>query len=117
MNIEIFSHRKARSDSVIKSLSLEAQDELREYAHGRSLVAVQKWLVEQHQVKPALSAISTFLAEFRMKEQREEYSGALHGLVAPLESDCPDLTPEELKAATTPQPTGGPKERPHDRFH
>jgi Ca2+-binding EF-hand superfamily protein len=30
--------------------------------------------------------------------------------------DC-RVTPDELKAATTPQPTGGPQERPHDRFH
>jgi hypothetical protein len=30
--------------------------------------------------------------------------------------DC-RVTPEELKAATTPQPTGGPQERPRDRFH
>jgi hypothetical protein len=30
--------------------------------------------------------------------------------------DC-KVTPEELKAATTPQPTGGPQERPRDRFH
>ena len=30
--------------------------------------------------------------------------------------DC-RVTPEELKAATTPQPTGGPHERPRDRFH
>jgi hypothetical protein len=30
--------------------------------------------------------------------------------------DC-RVTPDELKAATTPQPTGGPQERPRDRFH
>jgi Ca2+-binding EF-hand superfamily protein len=30
--------------------------------------------------------------------------------------DC-RVTPEELKAATTGQPTGGPQERPRDRFH
>jgi EF-hand domain pair len=30
--------------------------------------------------------------------------------------DC-KVTPDELKAATTPQPTGGPQERPRDRFH
>ena len=30
--------------------------------------------------------------------------------------DC-RVTPEELRAATTPQPTGGPQERPRDRFH
>jgi Ca2+-binding EF-hand superfamily protein len=30
--------------------------------------------------------------------------------------DC-RVTPEELKAATTPQSTGGPQERPRDRFH
>jgi len=30
--------------------------------------------------------------------------------------DC-RVTPEELKAAATPQPTGGPQERPRDRFH
>jgi len=31
-------------------------------------------------------------------------------------ADC-KVTPDELKAATTPQPTGGPQERPRDRFH
>ena len=30
--------------------------------------------------------------------------------------DC-RVTPDELKAATTPQSTGGPQERPRDRFH
>jgi EF hand len=30
--------------------------------------------------------------------------------------DC-RVTPDELKAATTPAPTGGPQERPRDRFH
>jgi hypothetical protein len=30
--------------------------------------------------------------------------------------DC-KVTPEELKAATTPQSTGGPQDRPRDRFH
>jgi EF hand domain-containing protein len=30
--------------------------------------------------------------------------------------DC-RVTPDELRAATTPQPTGGPQERPRDRFH
>jgi hypothetical protein len=30
--------------------------------------------------------------------------------------DC-RVTTEELKAATTLQPTGGPQERPRDRFH
>jgi hypothetical protein len=30
--------------------------------------------------------------------------------------DC-RVTPDELKAATTPQPTGGPQERQRDRFH
>jgi Ca2+-binding EF-hand superfamily protein len=30
--------------------------------------------------------------------------------------DC-RVTAEELKAATTPQPAGGPQERPRDRFH
>ena len=30
--------------------------------------------------------------------------------------DC-KVTPDELKAATSPQPTGGPQERPRDRFH
>lgn len=30
--------------------------------------------------------------------------------------DC-KVTPEELKAASTPQSTGGPQERPRDRFH
>jgi Ca2+-binding EF-hand superfamily protein len=30
--------------------------------------------------------------------------------------DC-RVTPEELKAAATGQPTGGPQERPRDRFH
>lgn len=31
-------------------------------------------------------------------------------------ADC-KVTPDELRAATTPQPTGGPQERPRDRFH
>jgi EF-hand domain pair len=30
--------------------------------------------------------------------------------------DC-RVTPDEIKAATTPKPTGGPVERPRDRFH
>jgi hypothetical protein len=30
--------------------------------------------------------------------------------------DC-RVTPDELKAAATPQSTGGPQERPRDRFH
>ena len=30
--------------------------------------------------------------------------------------DC-RVTPEELKAGATPAPTGGPQERPRDRFH
>jgi hypothetical protein len=30
--------------------------------------------------------------------------------------DC-RVAPDEIKAATTPQPTGGPVERPRDRFH
>ena len=31
-------------------------------------------------------------------------------------ADC-KVTPDELKAATTPRATGGPQERPRDRFH
>ena len=31
-------------------------------------------------------------------------------------ADC-KVTPDELKAASSPQPTGGPQERPRDRFH
>src|SRR5882672_9618970 len=97
MNIESFPIRKARSDSVLKSFTPETQEEIGEYAHGRSLADVQKWLQEKHHVKPALSAISGFLAEFRVKDQRERNCGALWGLVAPLKSDGPDLTPEELQ--------------------
>ena len=62
MSIELFRLRKPRSDSALKSLSQEIQDEIVQYAQGRSLREVQAWLQEKHHVKRALSTISEFLS-------------------------------------------------------
>jgi hypothetical protein len=104
MIIEVFHHRKPRSDSALKSFSQEIQDEIVQYAQGRSLREVQAWLQEKHHVKRALSTISDFLSWSRTIEQRYRNMGAVEALVAPLgtdgaeSTDTPDLTPEELRA-------------------
>src|SRR6185503_1121636 len=97
MTIEVIHRRKPRSDSALKSFSQEVQDEIVQYAHGRSLREVQSWLQTQHHVKRAISTISEFLSWSKVTYQTYGNKGAVEGLVAPLESDGPELTSAELR--------------------
>jgi hypothetical protein len=103
MIIEVFHHRKPRSDSALKSFSQEIQDEIVHYAHDHSLREVQAWLQEKHHVKRALSTISDFLSWSRTIERRYGNQGAIEALVTPLgadgpeSTDTPELTDEEVR--------------------
>src|SRR6185295_6570247 len=103
MTIEVFHRRKPRSDSALKSFSQQVQDEIVQYAQGRSLREVQSWLQTQHHVKRAISTISEFLSWSKVTYQTYGNKGAVEGMLESLGADASEsadgreLTSAELR--------------------
>ena len=90
--------RKPRSDCLLKNLSAEQQEEIAEYGRTHSVTAARDWIVEQHKIRPGRTAVGEFLASVRMIDKRYENKGAISGLLTNIETDAPELSPEELQA-------------------
>jgi hypothetical protein len=82
----------------LKNLSAEQQEAIAEYGATHSITQTRDWIVLHHNLNPGRTAVGHFLASARMIDQRYENKGAVHGLLTKIESDAPDLSPEELQA-------------------
>jgi len=90
--------RKPRSDSRLKTLPEERQEQIAEFARANSLAATVVWLKEDGFVtSPA--AISEWLSWYLLREQLARNQSTVESVLEELKQSRPDLTEAELFAA------------------
>ena len=92
--------RKPRSDCLLKNLSAEQQEAIADYGATHSIAETRDWIVQQHKLNPGRTAVFHFLSSMRIIDQRYANKGAVHGLVANIETDTPLLSSEDLQHAS-----------------
>src|SRR5262245_32875729 len=98
MNSETLPLRKSRCDSQLKNLCVDKQDAIVAYSQSHSSQETSDWIAKEYHVKTSRAAVGRFLGWIRMLDNRHRHRGAIEGLATPLESDAPELTPQELQA-------------------
>jgi hypothetical protein len=92
------STRKARSDSRLKTLPEERQEQIAEFAASHSLAETVTWLKEDGCVTSA-AALSEFLSWYLLRGQLARNESTVETVLDQLKSSRPDLTEAELFAA------------------
>jgi hypothetical protein len=87
---------KPRSDSPLKTLSEERQEELAQYALDNSNKQTARWLCECG-IPTSASAVSRFLAWYRTKQTLLRNQTVTETLVSEIAEQNPDLMPERLE--------------------
>jgi hypothetical protein len=90
--------RKPRSDSRLKTLPEERQEQIAEYARGHSLAETVTWLKEDGFVTSA-AALSEWLSWYLLRDQLERNANTVESVLDELKRSRPDLTEAELFAA------------------
>jgi hypothetical protein len=86
---------KPRSDSVLKTLPEERQDEIAEFAQEKSLRETVGWLSEGG-IKTAKSSLSDFLTWYRLKQTMRRNQAAIQTLLTEIATEHPEITPDSL---------------------
>ena len=90
--------RKPRSDSRLKTLTNQRQEQIAEYAAGHSLADVKAWLSEDG-LRTSVAALSEFLSWYLLKQQLIKNESTVDSVLEQLKQTRPDLTESELFAA------------------
>jgi hypothetical protein len=92
------STRKTRSDCVLKNLPAEKRYAIADFAATNSIAKTRDWIAEHHKINTGRTAVGNFLSWMKIIDQRYENKGAVEGLLTKIETDAPELSPEELQA-------------------
>jgi hypothetical protein len=92
------STRKPRSDAHLKTLPLDRQQDIADYARDHSLQEIKAWLSEDG-VITSVGALSQFLSWHSLKSQLAQNESTVESVLAQLKETRPELTEEELFAA------------------
>jgi hypothetical protein len=87
---------KPRSDSRLKTLPEERQDEIAQYALKHSLKQTAQWLCECG-VPTSFPAVSRFLDWYKTKQTIQRNESVTDALVSELAKDKPELPAERLR--------------------
>jgi hypothetical protein len=87
---------KPRSDSTLKTLPEERQNEIVEFARDHGLIKTAQWL-SRNGVPTSKSAVARFLSWYRSRQTFLRQEAVASTAAAELARECPDLTPDRLQ--------------------
>lgn len=90
--------RKARGDSVLKTLPAERQASIAEHAQAHKLAETVAWLKEDG-LKVSSNQVSQFLSWYVLRQQLRQNASTVEALLEDLKQEQPDITPEQLDSA------------------
>ena len=91
-------NKKARPDSVLKTLPADRQGAIAEYALGHTLAETVKWL-RADGVHTSSSALSLFLSSYRLSQRLAHNESTVDTLLTKLQGTRPDWTAQQLHEA------------------
>ena len=90
--------RKPRGDSVLKTLPSARQEAIAEHAQSHKLAETAAWL-KADGLKVSANQVSQFLSWYGLRQQLRQNESTVQELLADLQAEQPDITPEQLDSA------------------